>query len=394
MSINILITSGRAPITLELARLFSAADYHIFVVDSLPHHLCSYSRFVVKNFVVPPPRQDYHGYINGLIEIIQQENINFLIPTCEDIFYIAYGLDRLTPYCQVFAEPLEKLQPLHNKWEFICRAKQLGLTIPQTWLIESQADLQNILESTTIDKIVLKPVYSRFANHVHFLSKPISHIPELEINQNRTWVAQEFIRGQHYCSYSIAHQGQIKAHAVYPTIFTAGKGSCIYFQAVDCPVIWHWVKTFVAAENFTGQISFDFILTDDGVLYPLECNPRGISAIHLFKPEDCLEKAFFNTNQDIIQPQLNQRAMITIAMIIYGLPSAIISGRLWEWWKIFIRTKDVIFRIDDPIPFFHLWVVLGQFLIMSWQTKQTLQEVTTRDIEWDGEEIEELGVVK
>jgi hypothetical protein len=79
-----------------------------------------------------------------------------------------------------------------------------------------------------------------------------------------------------------------------------------------------------------------------------------------------------------------------MAMIIYGLPSAIFSGRLGEWWQIFIGTKDVIFRINDPIPFFHLWVVLGQFLIMSWQTKQTLQEVSTRDIEWDGEEIEGL----
>ncbi|KYC38216.1 hypothetical protein WA1_38395 [Scytonema hofmannii PCC 7110] len=387
MNTNILLTGGRAPVTLDLARLLSAAGYRVFVADSIKHHLCTASRAVIKNFLVPPPRINPTGYIEALLEIIQQESIEFLIPTCEEIFYISNKLFQLTPYCQVFAEPLEKLNRLHNKWQFINRVQQLGLVAPQTWLLNSHKDLLDVLDLPNPKKIVLKPVYSRFANHVHILSKPLSEIPLLEINSQKAWVAQEFLSGKHYCTYSIAHQGKVVAHAVYPTIFTAGKGSCIYFESIEHSGLLEWVKTFVEAEEFTGQIAFDFIESDDGVLYPLECNPRAISAIHLFEASDGLERAFFNKTNIIIQPKVGQRTAIAMAMIVYGLASAIRSGRFGSWLKMFMRTQDVVFRLSDPLPFFHLWIVLFQFIQMSRRSGLTLQQVSTQDIEWDGEEI-------
>ena len=81
MNTNILLTGGRAPVTLELARLFSGAGHRVFVADSLPHHLCSYSRSVFKNFLVPPPRFDPTGFIDALVDIIETEKIDLLIPT-------------------------------------------------------------------------------------------------------------------------------------------------------------------------------------------------------------------------------------------------------------------------------------------------------------------------
>lgn len=389
MSINILLTSGRAPVTLELARLFSAAGYKVFVADSMEHHLCSNSRYVFKNFFVPPPRFEPVDYITALVEIVKQEKIYLLIPTCEEIFYISHGVSQLTPYCQVFAEPLEKLNRLHNKWEFIRRVENIGLIAPKTWLIKSQQDLIDILYSSAPNKLILKPVYSRFASNVHILTKPVNKIPDIEISETKAWIAQEFIAGKHYCSYSIAHHGKITAHAVYPSVFTAGKGSCIYFESVNHPQILAWVQKFVEAENFTGQIAFDFIESIDGIIYPLECNPRAISAIHLFQESDKLEQAFLNSASSIIQPQVNQSAMIAMAMLIYGFPSSITSNRLIEWIKIFINTKDVIFRICDPMPFLSIWVILWQSLQLSLKTGLSLQQVSTQDIEWDGEAIQQ-----
>lgn len=392
MNTNILLTGGRAPVTLELARLLSNAGYNVFVADSLKHHLCSYSRAVTKNFWVPPPRFDQTGFINALVEIVKQEKISLLIPTCEEIFYISNGLFQLTSLCEIFAEPLEKLNSLHNKWDFICKVEQLGLPAPKTWLIQSHEDLCNVLRTATPVKVVLKPVYSRFASHVRILSKPVESIPFLEIHPKKAWVAQEFIAGKHYCTYSIAHKGKLTAHAVYPTVYTAGTGSCVYFESIEYPPLLNWVKTFVQAEQFTGQIAFDFIQTEDGTLYPLECNPRAISAIHLFQASDRLEQAFFNTTDRIIQPKSQQSSMIAMAMVVYSLASAISSNRLGDWFKKFITSKDVIFRLSDPLPFFHLWIVLLQFWQMSRNNGISLQQASTRDIEWDGEEIGKWGI--
>ncbi|MEA5573349.1 ATP-grasp domain-containing protein [Calothrix sp. UHCC 0171] len=394
---NILLTGGRAPVTLELARFFTTAGYQVFVADSIKHHLCTNSRYVFKNFLVPQPRYNSTAYIQALLEIVKQENIHLLIPTCEEIFYISHGLIELNKYCQVFAETVHILNQLHNKWEFICQVKKLDLVTPQTWLVKSKAEIIDILQSSnSFHKLILKPVYSRFASNIHILSPKnyqlsVQEIEHIQISKNKTWVVQEFISGKHYCSYSIVHQGKITAHAAYPTVFTAGKGSCIYFEAVNHPQILQWVKTFVESLKFTGQIAFDFIEAND-ILYPLECNPRAISAIHLFQVSDKLETAFLNTTSEIIQPQMYQRAMISMAMLVYGLPDAIRYHQFRQWLKIFFSTKDVIFRISDVMPFFSIFIILWQSLLMSFKTGLSLIQVSTQDIEWDGENIELLMI--
>ncbi|BAZ42759.1 hypothetical protein NIES4101_87290 [Calothrix sp. NIES-4101] len=389
---NILLTGGRAPVTLELARFFAVAGYQVFVADSIKHHLCTNSRYVLKNFLVPQPRYNPTDYIRALLEIVKQEHIHLLIPTCEEIFYISHGLAELNKYCQVFAEPIHILNKLHNKWEFICQVKKIELVTPQTWLVKSKEDIFDILQSSnSFHKLILKPVYSRFASNIHILSPEnyqlsVKAIEKIKISENKSWVLQEFIPGKHYSSYSIVHQGKITAHAVYPTVFTAGKGSCIYFEAVNHPQILQWVKRFVESLEFTGQIAFDFIETND-ILYPLECNPRAISAIHIFQVSDKLETAFLNTTSEIIQPQIHQKAMISMAMLIYGLPDAIRYHQLRQWLMIFFSTEDVIFRLSDIMPFFSIFIVLWQSLLMSFKTGLSLIQVSTQDIEWDGENI-------
>lgn len=383
---NILFTGGRAPVTLDLARLFASAGYRVFVADSMQHQLCSLSRCVCENFFVPSPRHDYPGYIQALEKIIQEQKIDLLIPTCEEIFYISHALPRLSQLCQVCAESLDRLDRLHNKWEFIQLAQNQNLQVPQTWFLKTSEDLDNLIQTSSI-KLIFKPVYSRFANHIHTFNPDIQNRPDITITPTQPWVAQEYIIGQHYSSYSIAHRGQITAHAVYPSIFTAGKGACIYFESIDHPGIFTWVNKFITAINFTGQIAFDWIENQNGELYPLECNPRTISAIHLFTPTDNLPQAFISLPQQIIQPQPQRKAMISMAMLIYGLPSAIGTNRVKKWLKIFLKTPDVIFRSHDPLPFLSIWIILIQALITSFQTKQNLQQVSTQDIEWDGEEI-------
>jgi ATP-grasp domain len=386
---TILLTGGRAPVTLELARQFAWADYRVVVADSLPQQLCTCSNAVAKNFLVPAPRSHPADYIAALQAIIQAEGVTCLIPTCEEIFYIAAGLDQLTPLCSVLVEPLEKLNQLHNKWRFIQRMQSLGLAVPRTWLIQSQADLETVLNAATPTKLVLKPVYSRFASQVCFVDQPSQTPVTIDIRPDKPWVAQEFIAGTHYCIYGVAHQGKLTAFAAYSTVFTAGvAGSCIYFESVTRPNLLAWMETVVAAEQFTGQIAFDLIETPDKILYPLECNPRAISAIHLFTPADRLDRALLNQTDRLIQPQLVNPAMIGLAMLIYGLPSAIVTQRLPLWIKTMLTAKDVIFQWRDPLPALHISVTLWQFIRMSIQRQQTLQQVSTQDIEWDGAAID------
>ena len=385
MNTNILLTSGRAPVTLELARLFHQAGYQVFIAESLEKHLCLYSKAVSKSFLVPSPRQNCSDYIQALISIIQQYQIHWLIPTCEEIYYISHGLEKLKQHCQVFCEPLHKLQLLHNKWTFIQQAKQLNFPVPQTWLATSQKELEFILNQPEIPKkTVLKPVYSRFASQVIFYNLK-QKLPQLQINPENPWVVQEWIGGQQFCSYSLAHQGKITAHATYQASFTVHQGSCIYFQPIEQLEILNWVKNFVEQQQLTGQIGFDFIINPEGQVYPLECNPRATSGIHLFQLNDHLEQAFFNPSLPILTPQAETKAMLALPMLIYGLPNALLTGQLKDWFQRFLSTRDVVFDWSDPAPFLGQISMINDFFKISRTHQINLIQASTQDIEWNGE---------
>ena len=91
--LNILLTGGRAPAALELARAIHKAGHTVFMAESLRGHLSQPSNTIAKNFYVPPPRQQTSAFINALKTIIIENRISLLIPTGEEQFYVAMGSD-------------------------------------------------------------------------------------------------------------------------------------------------------------------------------------------------------------------------------------------------------------------------------------------------------------
>ncbi|GAA3325969.1 hypothetical protein GCM10020331_060000 [Ectobacillus funiculus] len=81
--------------------------------------------------------------------------------------------------------------------------------------------------------------------------------------------------------------GKLLAHSVYQTEFTAGLGATIAFQHTECDPIFHLFQYSLKKLKYSGQIAFDFIVTKDGKVYPIECNPRTTSGLHLFFQRYC-----------------------------------------------------------------------------------------------------------
>jgi len=381
---NILLTSGRASVTLHLARLFEKAGHTVFVAESMKYHICLYSNAVKKNFIIPSPRFNKDEYIRALIDIIQREKIDLLIPTCEEVFYISEKIDELSDYCKVFTDKSDKLKNLHNKHQFITGIENCKIKAPETLLINSQEELNRQLTFTEFQKAVIKPVYSRFSAKIKIISKFDKNIPDIDISEKNPWILQEFIEGSQFCTYSIVQNGNINAHTAYPTTFTAGIGSSIAFKNKDYPEVFTWISEYVKKINYTGQIAFDFIETPGKKVYVIECNPRATSGIHLFD-EINLTEAFFENPKEIITPNKLAKVMILLAMLTYGLASINSCSKLLRWIKTFFSSKDIVFKISDPLPFVHQFFILGILGFIGLKNKIKITEVSTMDIEWNGE---------
>jgi len=384
---NILLTGGRAPATLDLARAFHRAGHTVFMAESLRGHLSQPSNAIRANFVVPAPRQDRAGYVKAMRNIIIQNQIEMLIPTCEEIFHISKERDQLP--CAVFAEPIKILDHLHNKWHFVINAIGNDLYAPETMFLNTLDDMLHAYAHWR--NLVLKPVYSRFAARTLILPPLKKAINSVAVSPRLPWVAQEYMVGKAYCTYSVCHNGYITAHTTYPSHFTAGQGATIVFQHVEHPEIFNWVQSFVRKNHFNGQIAFDFIETEDGTICALECNPRATSGVHLLASHPQFTEAFLNPQLKTIMPAAGDKYMLSTAMLVYGLPQSIVDGEFINWLRTFFTSDDVILDFKDILPFFLQIRSIFAYLSLARKYGISSLEASTYDIEWNGEMVE-LGI--
>lgn len=390
MTINpqrFLLTGGRAPATLDLARLLRAGGHQVLIAESLPVHLCQYSQTVAQNLRVPAPRFDQDAFIQALVEHIIEQQIDIFIPTCEEIFHVAHHLQQFPTTCEVWCESIERLDALHNKTKFAENAQKWGFSVPSSTEVRTRAQLVTVVQKRINNTpIVLKPVYSRFSSHTCILSKNEAIPESIQPTDNQPWLVQDWVAGTQFCTYSIAKKGKLLLHATYQTEFTAGLGATIAFSPFYDPILQQLVEKWLVSSKLTGQFALDWIYTTNENWIALECNPRLTSGIHLFTPADHVEQIFTNPHHStVLQPQSHTHKCLRIAMCSYGLRQIHSVKKLHRWLQIMRQSNDILFQRRDPWPLWGQFRTLGHLLRRSRQLQCSLLEASTYDIEWNGE---------
>lgn len=382
MQKNILLTAGRSPLTLDLARQLHEAGHRVFIAETMKLHVCRFSNSVCKSFIIPSPRFYSEDFVEALIKIVNEEKIDLIIPIYEEIIYLSKALHRFPKTCQIFCPPFEMLNTLHNKWLFYSKLRELGIETPTTHLIKSNEDLKKVDFSTSY---ALKACYSRASLS---LKKISSHhaLPEIIFEPKNPWVVQEWLEGKKYCTYSICQSGKLMAHATYPVRYAIDGNSCITFQAIEHPGIFEWIQKFVSLLNYSGQIAFDFIELPNKKLFALECNPRATSGVHLFYAEDRIDRAFLNSATETILPKSKAHKQIAIGMMMYGWKKASRQeNNFQKFFKELLSVKDVVFSFKDLKPFLFEPLVFAGIWLNSKRFKLSIPAVFTFDYEWNGE---------
>lgn len=378
---NILITSSRAPVTLELIRAFGRAGHTVYATDTQPWTLGSHSRYLARHVVTPSPRFDPPGFVAALERVIRAVQIDWLIPTCEEVFWIARAYERLAAQTKVLTSPLELLSGLHHKYRFQQQAAALGLRTPATLLLSTPQELQSALRH--FPAYLLRPVYSRFATRIITNCGPRAGQVALAACQPspaQPWLAQEYIAGESVCTYTTLHQGHVTAHCAYATPFKVNHGSGVQFVAIDATPTLALVQQLGAALGYTGQLALDLLQTTEG-LYLLECNPRATSGVHLLLADQLIDGLTRADQPTYVAPpgRCRQLALplLTSALSEPQRWPALLRG-LW-------RQGDVIIERDDPLPGLVQLRMALHVLRLSVQQRRSLTAATTYDIEWNGE---------
>ncbi len=382
---TVMILGGRAPVALDHARRFARQGWTAYVADSVPCRIAGWSRSVAGAVALPPPRHRPREFVAALSAALLKHDVDLLLPTCEEVFYVSRYRDSLPRHVSVATDTFDKLRSLHSKLDFLELARDCGATIPDS---EGVASLAAARDWARGRAVVLKPEFSRFGVHVHLYPRGIpGDAPELA--SLGRWVVQEFCAGEEICSYSVAVKGALTAHVAYRPLYRLSRSSSFYFDPVRVPAIREFVERFVRKIEYTGQISFDWIQNAAGECAVLECNPRAISGVHLFGLQDLLPDAFMGTTVPVVETSSPSARMLTAAMATVGLSAALRAGRLSEWRRDFARASDVLVARGDALPLWGSVRDFGSHVARAWARKCSVREATTRDIEWDGEVLPE-----
>ena len=362
---RILITGAKMTKALQLARLFHQDGHEVYLVETHKYWLSGhrFSRAVKGFFTVPVPEKDSDGYCQRLLEIVKEHDIDVFIPVSSPIasYYDSLAKKALAPYCESIHLDPEETAILDDKYAFCSKAAEIGLSAPKVFRITDPQQILDFDFESDGSQYIVKSIPYDSVLRLDLTKLPFegmeTYVRSLPISEEKPWVMQEFIRGKEYCFHATVRKGKIRLHCC-----SESSPFQINYKQIDNPAIYNWVETFVEAMNLTGQVCFDMIQTEDGTVYPIECNPRLHSAITMFHDHPGVAKAYLNDaeeNESPIGPLPNSRPTYWIYHELWRLLDVRSLPELKAWWNKVTEGTDAVLSPEDPLPFLmlHNWQI-------------------------------------
>jgi glutathione synthase/RimK-type ligase-like ATP-grasp enzyme len=384
---NVLVTSSRFPHAVGVIRRLGEEGHAVFASDTFRAAPGSHSRYVARAFITASPTFDTERWIQQLEEIVDSHRIDLVVPSFEEVLYLAEHLERLERRTSIFCSPLATLARLHDKSTFVELARELGLRVPETRVVRSAAELRRALAE--IPEHIARPIFSRGGVTLLTNTGPLAGRMPVEACRPtalQPWIVQEFVHGTEVCSFSVAHHGRLVAHCTYEHPKTIEHAGGILFESVDEPRSIDLARTIVEALGYHGHISLDYVRTTEGLVL-LECNPRPTAGIFMTTARDYCRATFESPRDPIVVPPGIKKQIAV----------AIVRDMFRNWREIpndldvlLSGIEDVYSERGDPLPALYCFLTYPR--ILAFRRKQRLGRRSPTDLVasqffdvlWDG----------
>ena len=375
MQRTVLLTIGRLPKALDLARAFASQGYRVIVADPFKWHLTGVSRDVTRSYQVTAPADNAETYLNDLSDIIDRERVDLIVPVSEETMYVAAIMARLGAGVAMFSMPQDFILLLHNKKRFIEFATTLGLQVPETYDIRDDRAQELAHTSNT----VTKPYYSCSGRGVRFLKRGEAVTAR---SHDEHAIIQQRIDGDLYSTFSIAQSGVPCVTVIYRAAVMSGTVAVCFERLLEQPNIQNWVDQFIRKTSYTGFISFDMILRADGQAFAIECNPRANSGIHFLTCEDLGAAILDVTGRTTprFRPQLFMQQVYPC--LTETQKSLFARNNFGRNLRYLVTARDVTWQWRDPLPLLLMPITASQIIARSISKGETFGEASTFDISW------------
>jgi hypothetical protein len=373
----VLVTSGRFPAATPLVRAFHEIGARVDVADSYELSPALHSHRADRAHVIAPPASRPLEFVADVARIVGERGIDLVVPSFEEGYFLARYADRVP--APIFTSPFPVVAELHDKSRFVPLCERIGLPVPATVVVRTQAELAAAVGRC--DDFVARPAFSRggmvyLTNHGPRAGE--SRVEDCRPTADNPWLVQEYVEGDDACSFSVAREGEVVLHLAYEPTIAAEGGWSIQFATIDDPGSLERVRRIVGETRFTGCIGLDYRRTDDGVVM-IEANPRS-SAGAFFAPPDQLADAIAGPAPGLRIVPAGLRRQYDA----YLLDPHIRSGPAASIVRALLTTPDAFFDPRDAMPAIVFLLGRRHWSRLARREHLTVGKAFVGDMSWDG----------
>lgn len=381
---KVLVTSSRMPFALDVIRKLGERDHEVFACDSYAASPGSHSRYLTKHFTTASATEDPQQFASDVERIADVNEIELVLPMFEEVFYLAAQYERLSKVTRLYAPPFQTLAQVHDKGTFQELCDRLEIRTPHTTLAHSPAELKDAIEK--YPRYFARAAFSRGGVGLLTNTGPLAgHLSpdECHPTEANPWLVQEFVDGPMHCTYSCLHTGRVASHMSYRAPRQWEHSTGIQFLSVDSTDTLPTVERLGKDLRWDGQMSLDFIETDDGLVM-IECNPRPTDGVLLMTAEE-LERGLLAPQDEMLLVPAGREEQLDFAVLaqIFKEPLREAPKSIHDLAKI--AGTDKGWR--DAMPKLYSFLALARFERLSLRQREQLFVAMSDGITWDGQSI-------
>jgi glutathione synthase/RimK-type ligase-like ATP-grasp enzyme len=383
---RVLVTSSRNTFALDAIRKLGTTDHTVVASDTYAGAVGSHSKYLEAHEVTASPRFETDAFIDDINRIVEKYDIDVILPTFEEAFYLAARRADLADGVRLYAGNFDKLARLHDKASFQRLVAEAGVPVPETVVATDDASLAEAI--SRFPRFFARAAFSRGGVGLLTNTGPLAgkvEASDCHPTPDQPWLVQPFVDGPMICTYSTIVDGRVTSHCTYRAPEQWAHSTGITFLAIDSTRTLDYTQRIVDAldPGFTGQLSFDFV-DNDGELFAIECNPRPTNGIILLGAEE-FSRALVGEGDGVavVEPGVEREVKLAVLADCFAEPLSHLPTSLHD----LIHVRDVGSQWHDSLAMMWSPATLIHGAKLSHGDRKELLAALGDDIVWNGEPI-------
>ncbi len=387
---RVLVTSSRNPFALDIIRKLGSTGHTVVASDTYDGAIGSHSKYVVAHATTASPRFDTDRFILDVNDIVTRHDIELIVPSFEEAFYLAARIDDLPPGVRLYTGEFDKLARLHDKVSFQRLAERAGVPVPETVVATDDASLRAAI--ARFPQYFARAAFSRGGVSLLTNTGPLAgllSVEDVHPTPDQPWLVQPFTDGPMVCTYSTIVDGRVTAHCTYRAPEQWAHSTGIAFLAVDSTETLAYTQRLVDAldPTYTGQLSFDWV-DHHGELLGIECNPRPTNGVILLEAEEFSAGLTASGDEPaVVEPGVEREIKLAVLADSFVEPLKHLPTSLHD----LIHVRDVGAGWHDGIAMMWAPAALVHGAKLARGEHEALLAALGDDIVWNGEAIEGMS---